>query len=84
MKTFDQLYTKIMEDNVAGGTGSVFSNGNVNIGSGGNELYTGDTYAPGDYRIPKVLGAKQIKKKSKKKGKRKTIIPIQRRTFTYF
>lgn len=80
MMTFDQLYTKIMEDNVAGGTGSVFSSGNVNIGSGGNTLYTGDTYAPGDYRVPKVLGAKQVKAKGKKKIK----IPIQRRTFTYF
>jgi len=52
----------------------------VNIGAGGNELNTGDSYAPGDMRVPKVLGAKIVKKK----GKKKLQIPIQRRTFTYF
>lgn len=76
MNKFNKLYTKIMEDNVAGGAGSVFSNGDVNIGVGGNSLYNSDSYAPGDTRVPKVLGAK------KRKGKTK--IPIQRRTFTYF
>ena len=50
----------------------------VNVGGEGNALYTGDTYAPGDMRVPKVLGAKKIKKGKKIK------IPIQRRTFTYF
>lgn len=80
MNKFDQLVNKIIENNVAGGTGSVFSNGVVNIGAGGNELNTGDTYAPGDMRVPKVLGAKMVKKK----GKNKLQIPIQRRTFTYF
>jgi hypothetical protein len=76
MNNFDKLVNKIIENNVAGGTGSVFSNGEVNIGAGGNSLNTGDTYAPGDMRVPKVLGAK------KRKGKMK--LPIQRRTFTYF
>jgi len=76
MNNFDKLVNKIIENNVAGGTGSVFSNGEVNIGAGGNSLNTGDTYAPGDMRVPKVLGAK------KRKGKMK--FPIQRRTFTYF
>lgn len=76
MNNFDKLVNKIIENNVAGGTGSVFSNGEVNIGAGGNSLNTGDTYAPGDMRVPKVLGAK------KRKGKIK--FPIQRRTFTYF
>jgi len=48
--------------NVGGGTGSVFSNGGVNIGKPGNftlgqpNSYTqGDTYATGDYRLPKIL-----------------------------
>ena len=76
MTNFDKLVNKIIENNVAGGTGSVFSNGSVNIGAGGNELNTTDSYAPGDMRVPKVLGAK------KRKGKMK--FPIQRRTFTYF
>lgn len=80
MRAFDQLINKLIENNVAGGGGSVFSNGNVNIGSTAGELYTGDTYATGDMRVPKVLGAKMVKKK----GKKKLRIPIQRRTFTYF
>ena len=76
MRTFDKLVNSIIENNVAGGTGSVFSNGAVNIGAGGNSLNTGDTYAPGDMRVPKVLGAKR-----KKKGMK---FPIQRRSFTFY
>ncbi len=45
--------------NVSGGTGSVMSNGGNNIGQYGNQIpnsYTqGDTYATGDYRLPKIL-----------------------------
>jgi len=45
--------------NLAGGGGSVFSNGGNNIGQYGNQIpnsYTqGDTYATGDYRLPKIL-----------------------------
>lgn len=74
MTKFNKLFKNIIENNVAGGTGSVFSNGSVNIGSSGNSLTNIDSYAPGDMRIPKVLGAK----------KRKNKTPIQRRTFTRF
>ena len=46
-------------NNVSGGTGSVLSNGGNNIGQYGNQIpnsYTqGDTYATGDYRLPKIL-----------------------------
>ena len=46
-------------NNVAGGTGSVFSNGSVNIGQYGNQIpnsyASGDTYATGDFRLPKIL-----------------------------
>ena len=46
-------------NNVSGGTGSVLSNGDNNIGQYGNQMpnsYTqGDTYATGDYRLPKIL-----------------------------
>ncbi|HAT66592.1 MAG TPA: hypothetical protein DCS66_18690, partial [Flavobacteriaceae bacterium] len=45
--------------NQSGGGGSVFSNGGNNIGQYGNQIpnsYTqGDTYATGDYRLPKIL-----------------------------
>lgn len=46
-------------NNQAGGTGSVFSNGSVNIGQYGNQIpnsyASGDTYATGDFRLPKIL-----------------------------
>lgn len=45
--------------NISGGTGSVMSNGSVNIGQYGNQIpnsYSqGDTYATGDFRLPKIL-----------------------------
>jgi len=48
------------EANVAGGSGSAFSNGSVNIGASqsgeiNNSYAVGDTYARGDYRLPKIL-----------------------------
>jgi len=70
MDTYKQFY----EDMTAGGASSVF--GSVNSGSTGNQFpSSGDRgYAPGDARIPTVLGAK--KRKGKKK---KSKILIQRR-----
>lgn len=45
--------------NFAGGTSSALSNGSVNIGQYGNQIpnsYSqGDTYATGDFRLPKIL-----------------------------
>jgi len=75
MITFKQFYS---EQNVAGGPGSAFGPGTAgSIGSfAGAFPASGDSaYAPGDYRIPSVLGAKRSKKKNKKK------IPMQRRSF---
>ncbi len=47
------------EANVSGGTGSALSNGSVNIGQYGNQnpnsYSQGDTYASGDFRLPKIL-----------------------------
>ncbi len=47
------------ESSVSGGTGSVFSQGSNNIGQYGNQIpnsYSqGDTYATGDFRLPKIL-----------------------------
>jgi hypothetical protein len=47
------------EANVAGGTGSALSNGTANIGAYGNQnpnsYSQGDTYASGDFRLPKIL-----------------------------
>lgn len=68
MKTFKEF---IQEDiSVGGGAlGSAAAAGHG--GSFGNT----DWYAPGDARIPSILGAKTITKKKKKK----TTFPIQRR-----
>jgi len=43
--------------NQSGGTGSVFSNGSVNDGAFGNQFpsQNDSAYAPGDYRLPKIL-----------------------------
>ena len=47
------------ESSVSGGTGSAFSQGTNNIGQYGNQIpnsYSqGDTYATGDFRLPKIL-----------------------------
>lgn len=54
------------EDNIAGSGGP--------LGSWTSSQFSGDTYAPGDSRIPKVLGGVQrragVKKKRKKKKKK--------------
>jgi len=43
--------------NSSGGTGSVFSNGTPNAGAFGNQFpsQNDSSYAPGDYRLPKIL-----------------------------
>jgi len=76
MITFKQYFN---EQNVAGGTGSVFGPGNAApIGStGGSFPATGDTaFAPGDYRLPKILGAKTLKKKKKSYIQRRPFIGV--------
>jgi hypothetical protein len=60
---FEQAFYKALSEmNVAGGATSVF--GTVNSGATGN-AFPGhqDNYAPGDSRLPKVLGAGKKKKK---------------------
>lgn len=69
---FEQAFVKaLLEANVAGGTGSVF--GSVDSGATGG-IFPGspnDVYAPGDTRLPKIIGMGKKKKKEK--------IPYQRR-----
>lgn len=43
------------ESNQAGGTGSAFSNGSVNVNQYGGAVPNGDNYATGDARLPKIL-----------------------------
>jgi len=74
---YRDLVKKILhEDNVAGGTGGVFSGaaGTVDAGSTGGHVGNVDSYAPGDAR--NVIGS--YNKKGKKK-KKKDSIPLYRR-----
>jgi hypothetical protein len=67
---FESKFCKLLEeDNVAGGTGSAFGTGTLApIGDFGNQFpsQNDDAYAPGDARVPKILGAKKKKKKKDK------------------
>lgn len=64
---FEQAFIKVLnEDMVSGGAGSVFGTGTVqSIGDSGNQFpsQNDNAYAPGDSRIPKVLGGKKRKGK---------------------
>tara|TARA_R110000787_G_scaffold39265_8_gene98631 strand:- start:1455 stop:1664 length:210 start_codon:yes stop_codon:yes gene_type:complete len=64
MIKFNTLCKKIIE-NVSGGADSAFgaNGGGSAIGVPGGP---GDIYAPGDSRIPSILGAKKKKKQKKK------------------
>ena len=74
---FEQLFFKILrENNTAGGEGSLGSGSGFNPSKG--EIDSFDWYAPGDARIPKLLGKGKVqtrkgstggKKKKKKKEK---------------
>lgn len=80
MKYKDGLRT-IREMNVAGGPGGMFgyAGGGAGIGQQGGNVGNVDFYAPGDARIPSILGMGKQKGKKGKKNKNK--IPIYRRTF---
>lgn len=62
---FNNLYNKILNEDMT--VGGVLDATQVS-------QFSGDTYAPGDTRLPKILGVG-----SQKKGKKK--FPITRRTF---
>jgi len=70
-KLVDQLLTELA--NVVGGTGAV--TGPATSGNYGNQFPSQNdaAYAPGDARIPSILGGKKIGRKKKRK------VPVQRR-----
>ena len=80
---YKQGLQMVREMNVAGGVGGMFGAGGNQGGNVGNV----DSYAPGDARIPKVIGAggndpyEFVKKGKKGKKGKKDKIPIYRRTF---
>jgi hypothetical protein len=76
MKKFNKLYKEILENNIAGGIGSVFNSGQIQAGQYGNQFpsQNDQAYAPGDARLPYSIFGRKIKKKKKSKK-----IKIQRR-----
>ena len=71
MRLFDEAVAQYLADNTMASVGMAMDGG-----QGGGEYTDGDTYAPGDARLPKVLGSTikrkgKVKKKLKKKTKRK-------------
>ena len=69
-------FDRLVESMVAGGLGSVFG-ANVDLTSA---HFSSDSYAEGDARIPKILGAKKKKRRSKKERTVETI-PVIRKPF---
>ena len=65
LKLFDQVVTRYLTDNTVA-SASMAATGAQGVG----DYTTADTYAPGDARLPKVLGA-TIKRKGKVKRKSK-------------
>ena len=65
LKLFDQLVTRYLTDNTTASAGMAATGG-----QGGGDFNAGDTYAPEDCRLPKVLGV-TIKRKGKVKKKKK-------------
>ena len=65
MRLFDEAVAQYIADNTMASVGMAMGGG-----QGGGEYADGDTYAPEDCRLPKVLGV-TIKRKGKVKTKRK-------------
>lgn len=66
MSTFNEKVRNYLTEFNTSGAGGVFGHTGDTVGVPGGP---GDIYAPGDARIPKLLGAKSRKKKKKKNGK---------------
>lgn len=87
MSLFNKYFTRLIQEEIgmtSGGAGGVF-------GAGGDQggMFPGgsDLYAPGDARIPDLLGSKKKRKKRRKKKRKskkieKEQINIQRRNLT--
>ena len=70
---FEKVFYNILNETMGAGDGGVFGS-STGMGHGGN-VGSSDFYAPGDARMPKILGSSKKKKrktakKRKKKGKK--------------
>tara|TARA_R110000824_G_scaffold171392_2_gene348919 strand:+ start:2550 stop:2825 length:276 start_codon:yes stop_codon:yes gene_type:complete len=66
MSYFANVFNGILEDTINEMTTST-----AGVGGTTSDQFSSDFYAPGDARIPKVLGQKAKKKTKKKKKKKK-------------
>ena len=69
---FERIFLKMLEEEMTAGAGGALGSGSSYNPPG--DVNSGDTYAPGDARLPKALGAVQTRKGTagkKKKKKRK-------------
>lgn len=90
MSNFNKLVARLLTElaNVAGGAGAV--TGPVTSGNYGNQFpsQNDNAYAPGDARIPSILGSTSSRRRRHKKGhkkkhkSKKTVdkVPVQRRS----
>ena len=76
---FEKVFYNILNEDMAAGDGGVFGSGST-TGQGG-AFGNSDFYAPGDNRMPKILGTSKKKpKKRKKKKKKKASKKTKRKT----
>jgi hypothetical protein len=70
---FEQLFFKILKEDMTAGAGGALGDGPSThaVYNPPSDIKSGDTYAPGDARVPKALGAVQTRKGSTGKKKKK-------------
>ena len=67
---FEQLFFKVLKEDMTAGAGGALGSGSSYNPPG--EVNSGDTYAPGDARVPKVLGKGKVQtRKGSAGGKKK-------------
>ena len=77
---FEQLFFKVLKEEMTAGAGGAFGDGPSThaVYNPPSDINSGDTYAPGDARVPKVLGKGKVQTRKgsaggkKKKKKKKT------------
>jgi hypothetical protein len=65
---FEKVFYNLLHEDMSAGAGGVFGGGS-SMGHGG-AVGNSDFYAPGDARLPTILGSKKKRRKSKKKRKK--------------
>ena len=66
---FERMFLKMLKEEMTAGAGGALGGGSSYNPPG--DINSGDTYAPGDARLPKALGAVQTRKGTTGKKKKK-------------